>query len=203
MKIKIVGNGIFGNFLSQLFSKVEGVEQSTSSENIILAVPHYAYEEVAKEHAGKHLINVCSIQENTHQICCRYSEKVTSLHPLFGPNSPKESYITLLTSTSGEHSSVLVNQVFKPICKVLNTFPDGTAVTPKNHDELMAKTHGLTLFFLEKIKPLLEDINGIDNEYFPASFVKIKEFLEQMQDMSDGTTASIKANPYLDLQKFH
>ena len=56
MKIEIIGCGIFGNFLKEFLAPHATLHRG--ADDVILAVPLEAYEQVASQNAGKHLINV-------------------------------------------------------------------------------------------------------------------------------------------------
>lgn len=66
MKIQIIGNGSFGTFLNEILTPI--YEIVDSADIVILAVPKSAYEEVCREHSGKLLVNVCSVQVETNKI---------------------------------------------------------------------------------------------------------------------------------------
>jgi len=119
MKVKIIGNGVFGIFLKEIFAPF--VDFSDEAEHVFLAVPIDAYSEVAAENKGKHLINICSVQHASNNICLEYSENVTGLHPLFGPRSPKDNRVSVLT-----HSCEMSSQI-----ESLKLIVDKSAWVPK------------------------------------------------------------------------
>ncbi|MCK5555710.1 MAG: prephenate dehydrogenase/arogenate dehydrogenase family protein, partial [Alphaproteobacteria bacterium] len=116
MKINIIGNGVFGTFLKKCFSEL--IELSEDADIVILAVPISAYKDVAKKHAGKHLINVCSVQMKTNEICGGYSKYVTGIHPVFGPNSPKSGRTCIVTKTC-EKSNEIIGLFEKKGCEIV------------------------------------------------------------------------------------
>jgi hypothetical protein len=91
MKLTIIGDGVFGTFLKELLKdKFElqcfGGDELTA-ESVILAVPISAYKQIAAQLYDKHLINVCSVQSPSTEILLHEAERVTSIHPLFGPRT--------------------------------------------------------------------------------------------------------------------
>jgi len=204
--MKIVGDGKFGTFLKEFFDETTAsgrkyhpeLFQDIDFESlVILAVPFSAYEEVAKENEGKHLVNVCSVQEETNKICLKYSDRVTGIHPMFGPRSPEDSRVCILTHISEDASAA--DLFLKSGCGVIAKTPGGDRITGKWHDKLMANTHAKAISIANFIKPLVKESWDIDDVYLPASVQKLKEVLWQLGDMSPGTLESIKANKYIDL----
>lgn len=185
MKLKVVGDGSFGQFLKGIFKN----QLDDEADNIILAVPASAYEEVAAAHAGKHLINVCSVQQDTNEILLRHSSKVTGIHPLFGPRSWSLANNTcIVTLRTGDHSDELIDLFYQIRC--LNT-----EMTAKQHDELMARVHAPLIELADQIKRIVENADDVMHYLLPPSFKKLKDLNDQLQ-MSDGTKESIKSNPY-------
>lgn len=195
MKIKIIGDGVFGTFLQEvLSSQTEIAEQA---DIIILAVPFAAYFSVAKENKGKHLVNVCSVQEDTNRACLEHSPRVTGLHPLFGPRSPIEGRTAILTHENPESQEVI--ELFRKVgCQIIRELPDGRKIDGKIHDQMMAQTHLAGVLMAEKLQQIVDRSQWIPDNCLPTSFKRMRELVKQFQDFSPGTLQSILSNKYGD-----
>jgi prephenate dehydrogenase len=193
LKIHIVGNGVFGTFLKEIFTPY--VEFSEKAEHVFMAVPFDAYEVVAKKYANKHLINVCSIQEEPNRICQQYSKIVTGIHPMFGPRSPDTGRSAAVTQWC-QHTDQIISLFGKVNAMAVSELPDGRLLTGKLHDQIMAESHAVTVHLHRFMQPVIEKSNWIPDTFLPASYKKLREFLAQFGDMPDGTIRSIEANPY-------
>ena len=193
MKIRIVGDGVFGQFLSEIFSP--HAEICDDANNLFLAVPGDAYEEVASNYADMHLINVCSVQQETNQACLGYSKEVTGIHPLFGPRSPVENRVALVTQRC--EKSIPVIELFEQIgAEVFDSLPDGQVINGELHDRMMAATHLAGLRQLAQLKGIVEKSAWVPEKFIPTSFLRLRNFVEQSGDFSPGTLSSIKSNPF-------
>ncbi len=194
MKLTIIGRGTFGTFLSNLFAPYAEIVED--SENVILAVPYDAYEDVANTHAGKHLINVCSVQREPNKICLKYSDRVTGIHPMFGPRSPRTNRTAVLTHECADTKEIL--ELFEKVgTEVYANLPDGTHIDGDLHDKMMAATHLAGLQAAEQLKEVVEKAEWVPEKFVPTSFRRIRDFVDQCGDFSPGTLSSMKANPYL------
>src|SRR6187402_3300701 len=103
MKINIIGDGAFGSFLKELLAPHFELDSDATSH--LLAVPYNVYEGIAKKiiaiQPNAHFINVCSIQEEPTNILLGATQKVTSIHPLFGPRTPADKRNSILTYQYG------------------------------------------------------------------------------------------------------
>ncbi|MCF7905646.1 hypothetical protein K9L63_00425 [Candidatus Gracilibacteria bacterium] len=191
--IHIVGQGLFGTFLQELLAPY--VHFSEDADIVFLAVPFSAYDEVATQNAGKHLVNICSVQKDTHEVCACHSDKVTSIHPLFGPKSPEEGRTALLTQACVDTKIIL--DLFRQLsCEIVTHLPNGRAIDGEVHDRIMAKTHLAGVLAAEMLKPLVAQADWVPDNCIPASFLRLRQFVQQMGDISPGTLSSIKANPF-------
>lgn len=196
MKISIAGNGVFGTFLQELLASEFDV--CDNAESVILAVPLSAYLEVAKNHPKKHLINVCSVQKPSTDILLSVSDRVTSIHPLFGKRTPPDKRNAIMTRTCiQDNDTWYLDECeleflkgFKKICNVITGF------TPEQHDQMMAKTHLAAVIAAEQAKIFIERAKDIPDEFIPHSFRLLRNFVQTLEDMPKGTMESIKANPY-------
>lgn len=193
MKIRIVGDGVFGQFLNKIFSP--HAEICDDAQHLFLAVPGDAYDEIASNHAGKHLINVCSVQQETNRTCLGHSEDVTGIHPLFGPRSPVENRVALVTQRC-EKSATIIELFEKVGVEVFDSLPDGQVIDGELHDRMMAATHLAGLRQLAELKGIVEKSAWVPEQFIPTSFLRLRNFVEQSGDFSPGTLSSIKSNPY-------
>jgi len=203
MKINIIGNGVFGSFLSELLvDKTHVATLDNDADIVILAVPFDAFDEVASKHAGKLLINVCSIQKESTEICLKHSDSVVSIHPMFGKRTPDNVQKTcILTHRSDMNDKLqdLVIDMFRGSGTVIeDKQPDGSPMTPEWHDRLMANSHCKALDIAESAMKELESIKDIPARFLPASVIKLRELAMQLQDMPEGTRSSIRANSFLE-----
>jgi prephenate dehydrogenase len=204
MKLTIIGNGSFGSFLKELLSP--HFELTNNAENVILAVPLSAYESVSKENSNKHLINVCSVQKPSTEICLRFGSIVTSIHPLFGRRTPADKRNSILTYTgmdddtwnSGHDCQSEFLKTFEKVSRIYrhSDFTLGTLFTPETHDRLMAKTHIAAVMAAKQLQVYVERAKDIPDELIPNSFRLMREFVKTLDDMPQGTIESIMANPY-------
>ena len=190
MKLHIVGTGVFGMFLHDLLE--DHVEFHPDADNVILAVPVSAYREVAEQHKGKHLINVCSVQHMTNFACSHYSEFVTGIHPMFGPNSPAEGRTCIVTKTCAKSDRIV--KLFDIIGCEIVTGIKGNIMTDKIHDDIMRRTHLPVLAFGELAALIVEHAGDIPDNCLPTSFKRLKELAVQIKDVSPGTVESIRSN---------
>ncbi len=193
MKIEIIGSGIFGDFLKDLLTPHATLR--SGADDVILAVPLEAYEQVASQNAGKHLINVCSVQRDSNAICLRHSANVTGIHPLFGPRSVESSKVSVLTHKCPRTESItaLFEKVGVEICTEL---PDGRIIDGDLHDRMMAATHLAGMRIAEDMKDIVDAAAWVPDKFIPPSFQRIRDFMVQCQDFSPGTASSIRANPF-------
>lgn len=204
MKVSVIGDGSFGKFLTVEFIKTEGWVYSPTKETdlFILAVPYAAYPEAAKNlieefGAGIHLVNVCSVQEETNKLLSNMINPyiggcVTGIHPLFGQRSSKDisdrvSIVTLRYSSKSDDAIKL----FSKISMVRN---DG--MTGAMHDQYMAKTHLQVVRISEQIQEIVNNAKDVPDYMLTPSFKKMKEVANQFLDMTPGTKASILSNKY-------
>jgi prephenate dehydrogenase len=196
MKITIVGDGgTFGSFLKAEFSALSGVVVVTNAaeaDYIILSVPSSAYESAAKYFPGKHLVNVCSVQDAATKACLKHSDHVTGIHPMFGPNSPRVGRTCIVTYAS-EGSDEIIN-LFSRFCGEIVTEANGKLISGKMHDEMMRKTHLPVLMFGELAALIVEQAADVPDNCLPTSFKRLKALADQMKDMSPGTVESIRSN---------
>lgn len=191
MKITIVGDGMFGAFLKkELATHADIVDDA---DTVILAVPVSAVAAVAGKYAERHLVNVCSVQRQPTEDCLGQSARVTSIHPMFGPNSPVAGRTCILTHECDD--SVAVVELFAKISSEIVTHDSaGRVITPAIHDDMMRKTHLPVLMFGELAALIVEQARDVPDNCLPTSFKRLKALAEQMKDMSPGTVESIRSN---------
>ena len=202
MKINIIGDGIFGNFLKKLFLSTD-VELTPDADIVILAVPFDAYDEVAGQHKGKVLVNVCSVQEETNAICRKHSDDVIGIHPMFGKNSLKtRARVCLVTHGASTAAGILSETELYHVLAMLNITcifktPEGDYITGAWHDQLMADSHLPSLDIAEFAAPKLKRIQNTPDVYLTATSAMLRQLVNQLQDMPEGTRDSIRANKYV------
>ncbi len=193
MKIEIIGCGIFGNFLKEFL--VPHATLHRGADDVILAVPLEAYEQVASQNAGKHLINVCSVQRDSNAICLRHSVNVTGIHPLFGPRSVESSKVSVLTQRCSR--TELITALFQKVgVEICTKLPDGRIIDGDLHDRMMAATHLAGMRIAEDMKDIVDAAAWVPDKFVPPSFQRIRDFVVQCQDFSPGTANSIRSNPF-------
>jgi prephenate dehydrogenase len=190
IEINIVGKGVFGKFLEDCFRG--HATFSEKADTVILAVPVSAYEAVAKERAGKHLVNVCSVQRKTNEACLKHSKQVTGIHPMFGAKSPKEGRTCIVTHTCDKSDEII--KLFEKIGAEIVTQANGKKIDGKIHDDMMRRTHLPVLAFGELAALIVDQAHGIPDNCLPTSFKRLKALAEQMKGMSPGTVESIRSN---------
>ncbi|HKX83761.1 MAG TPA: hypothetical protein VJL58_06065 [Pyrinomonadaceae bacterium] len=199
MKIHIIGDGAFGTFLKQLLAP--HFEVVADAKSVILAVPISAYETLASDHRDKHLINVCSVQKPSTDHLQRYTDNVTSIHPLFGERTPADKRNAIVTRTLKETSPFAgaendFLEGFAKVSRLIYKDHTGSAFTPDSHDQLMAKTHVAAVLAAKQMKVFVDRANDIPDELLPNSFRLMRDFVRTLDDMPPGTIESIMANPY-------
>jgi prephenate dehydrogenase len=199
MKLQIIGDGAFGTFLTELLDPVFDLDKSADS--VILAVPISAYDSLASGHRDRHLINVCSVQKPSTEMARRYTQNVTSIHPLFGQRTPADKRNSILTSGVPADSEFASNEaefleLFSKVSTIKRTDPNGVAFTPDSHDQLMAKTHVAAVVAARQMKVFVDRASDVPDEYIPNSFRLMRDFVNTLEDMPHGTMESILANPY-------
>jgi prephenate dehydrogenase len=190
MKIAIIGRGVFGAFLAAEFEK--HAEISDDADIVFLAVPISAVEDVAKAHAGRHLVNICSVQARPNAACLKHSDRVTGIHPMFGPQSPRTNRTSVVTQRCAESGAVF--DLFQKIGSEIVDEYKGAPITGDIHDEMMRRTHLPVLMFGELAALIVEQAGDIPDNFLPTSFKRLKALAEQMKDMSPGTVESIRSN---------
>ena len=204
MKLKIVGDGSFGSFMKELLAP--HFELCEDADSVMLCVPISAYDAVASKHKDKHLINVCSVQKPSTDICLKHSARVSSLHPLFGRRTPAEKRNTIWTYqfTSTDHDTwfsrddveVEFHNLFMNVSR-MHMSMNGKIFTPESHDVLMAKTHASAVMGAQQLKVFVDRVKDVPDELIPNSFRLMRDFVKTLEDMPQGTTDSIMANPYI------
>lgn len=201
MKINIVGDGSFGTFLKVLLAP--HFEINENAESVILAVPISAYETVASERKDKHLINVCSVQKPSTDHILKYTDRVTSIHPLFGSKTPadkRNSIVTRTIATNGAGRFVDNErdflEGFARVSKLIYDDQNGEPFTPDSHDQLMAKTHVAAVLGAKQLAVFVDRAENIPDEFIPNSFRLMRDFVKTLEDTPQGTIESIMANPY-------
>lgn len=191
MDITIIGDGMFGAFLKrELGAHAHIVEDA---DTVILAVPVSAVGEVAARFQGRHLVNVCSVQRKPTAACLDHSARVTSIHPMFGPNSPLAGRTCILTHQC-EDSAAIIDLFARISGEIVTHDGAGRAITPDIHDDMMRKTHLPVLMFGELAALIVEQARDVPDNCLPTSFKRLKALAEQMKDMSPGTVESIRSN---------
>lgn len=191
MKIAIIGRGVFGTFLAQELAA--HAEISDDADIVLIAVPVSAVGDVAQKHAGKHLVNLCSVQAKPNDACLAHSARVSGIHPMFGPQSPVTNRSCVVTLECPETAAVV--DLFKKIgCEIVTHDNNGKQITGKMHDEMMRKTHLPVLMFGELAALIAEQAKDVPDNCLPTSFKRLKALAEQMKDMSPGTVESIRSN---------
>ena len=199
MKLAIIGKGSFGSFLETILAP--HFEIADDADSLILAVPISAYEAVAAENKDKHLINVCSVQQPSTEHLLRYTEAVTSLHPLFGSRTPVDGRNTIVTKRVPASSAFADTERefldgFAKVSSLMTEDHKGEPFTPDSHDRLMARTHVAAVLAAKQMKVFVDRADDIPDELIPNSFRLMREFVRTLDDMPPGTIESIMANPY-------
>lgn len=190
MKINIVGRGVFGAFLAEELAP--HAEICDEADTVLLAVPLSAVESVAAQHAGKHLVNLCSVQAVPNAACLRHSARVSGIHPMFGPQSPRTNRTCIVTHRCAETAALCA--LFEKIGAEIVTHKGDTEITGALHDDMMRKTHLPVLMFGELAALIVEQAADVPDNCLPTSFKRLKALAEQMKDMSPGTVESIRSN---------
>lgn len=199
--LNIVGDGAFGSFLKELLAPK--FEFSDFADSVVLAVPIQAYDELGEKYKNKHLINVCSVQELSTNILLKYTDKVTSIHPLFGRRTPDIRRNSIFTRSiisnraddtwffgDKEKEEQIFLERFGTFSKIFN-------MSPQEHDKLMAKTHATALLLAQQAKVFTDRVKDINQDYLPNSFRMFQDFVKTLEDMPQGTRDSILANTYI------
>lgn len=199
----MVGQGVFGTFLAKelgehatsvVFDTDDNVDMS-KIDIVVLAVPANAYREVANKYNNYHIVNVCSIQDSTTvELIESGAKHFTSIHPMFGPRSPREGRTCILTKATENSAQVI--ELFSKICDKIVTEANGTIITPSLHDLMMSKTQLEVVKISDHILRIVEQARDIPDDCLPTSFKRLREMATQFLDMPPGTKSSIIANQF-------
>lgn len=200
LKLKIIGNGAFGSFLSDILAEHLCLTDDISeASSFVLAVPISSYETVAidinKKHSNPHLINVCSVQSLSTKIINKYSNQITSIHPLFGKRTPIDFRNSILTFKCNSSNECEFLSAFSKISKIITEINNDT-IDCEIHDKIMAKTHVAAVMAAKQMKIFVDRASDIPDELLPNSFRLLKQFVKTLDDMPQGTMESIMANPF-------
>jgi len=199
MKINIVGRGVFGAFLMSELAPYASFGED--ADTVLLAVPVSAVPAVAAQYAGRHLVNLCSVQAAANADCLRHSARVTGIHPMFGPQSPRTNRTCIVTQRCDETAAVCA--LFENIGAEIVTHKGQELITGALHDDMMRKTHLPVLMFGELAALIVEQAADVPDNCLPTSFKRLKALAEQMKDMSPGTVESIRSNLQKNPQNFN
>jgi len=217
MKIYICGNGAFGTFLKELLSPHCELVDYNEAQSVILAVPASAYDECGRNYGGilkKHIVNVCSIQKSTTDTLLKYTDNVTSIHPLFGKRTPADKRNSIFTHSCNKNHdtwfstetiendfltlfSKVSEIIYYDYSKPLTLDDQHPKFTPESHDILMAKTHATAVMAAKQLKVFTDRVSNVPDAMLPNSFRMMKQFVQTLDDMPTGTIDSIMANPYI------
>lgn len=193
LELRIEGNGAYGKFLRTLLEP--HCNFPVFAHSVILAVPISAYQEIAAKFKGHHLINVCSVQGPSNDICWKYTDKVTCIHTLFGPRTPAEYRNTLITARCNSPEEAKFLEAMSKVSKLHKHDEDGLVFTPESHDRLMAKTHLAAILIAKQAKVIVDRAADVPDHLLPHSFRQMKNLVQTLEDMPQGTLESIMANP--------
>lgn len=205
MNINIIGDGSFGTFLKKELPNY-GFKLDDLAETVILAVPFSAYENLAEKlikssfgspKPHSHFINVCSVQKPSTDILLKYTDKVTSIHPLFGARTPADKRNSILTYLYAPNYHGIDDEArfLELFANFSNIHPK--IIDPESHDKLMAKIHIPPILAAKQIQHFIDAATDIPDELLPNSFRLMKQFCKTMEDCPPGTIESIMANPYI------
>ena len=210
LRVEIIGDGAFGKFLGELLSN--HILHTEHSYIKILAVPASSYDACGRYYGADPkslLVNVCSIQKPTTDALLKYTDRVTSIHPLFGRRTPADKRNSILTHRCKVYDDTWYQdhteaEFLKMFAKVSNIYDSITGIggtevkyTPETHDLLMAKTHASALMAAKQLKVFTDRVSGVPDHLIPNSFRQMREFVRTLDDMPAGTVESIMANPYI------
>ncbi len=158
----------------------KNLEEAYRSEAIFYCIPISSFEKIIAEHK-KHfkpnhlLIDVLSVKSHPAKVFSKHLKGTQALltHPMFGPDSAKESFegLTMVIDKfkASEENYKFWKDYFQS--KKLNV----VELSPEEHDKIAAKTQGLTQF----IGRLLEELNFKDTQISSAGAKKLLQVKEQ------------------------
>lgn len=168
LKVGVFGNGSFGSFISEVFTKglpdiqlysydakahsEAALDSVLKCDVVILAVPFNAYPHLLKTISSRLdkntvVMDVCSVKVKPKNDLNKYLSKHKNLlitHPLFGPQSVKNFDIKgqtlIVTDVIGSKAEDFLDFI------ETNLRPKIVAISADEHDRVMAQVHALTFF---------------------------------------------------------
>jgi prephenate dehydrogenase len=212
--VGIIGFGSFGQFLAKKLSphctiKVfsprgtandwsASLEEVAICDYVILGVPLGAYQQVLTDlksllAANTVIVDVASVKEKPVALVQELlpGRRLVSTHPLFGPESAKDSLqdhtLVMCPETSDPKAFAVVKEFAVSLgLKVVE-------MTEQEHDKEMAMVHALTFFIAHSLK----DMKLHDQKLSTGSFKKLLSLAELERHHSDELFATIQqGNPY-------
>ena len=163
MKINILGNGSFGSFLKKELPNYGFKIVDDDIYPVIFAIPFSAYEAEAFKCRDRYIINVCSVQKPSTDILLKHTDRVTSVHPLFGARTPKDKRNSILTyqytygGSSEWNNEREFLKLFSKFSSIYGFDHNGySSFTPESHDQLMAKTHAAAVLAAKQAKHFVD-----------------------------------------------
>lgn len=168
LKIGVFGNGSFGSFIGEVFTKglsdillynyeakahtEAALDSVLKCDVVVLAVPFNAYPALLKAISSRLnkdtvVMDVCSVKVKPKNDLKKYlpnHKNFLITHPLFGPQSVKNFNIKgqtlIVTDVIGNQSKDFLNFIETSLQ------PKIVAISADEHDRVMAQVHALTFF---------------------------------------------------------
>lgn len=212
--IGIIGFGSFGKFLAEELAAhctvrvyshsgkpsqwVSSLEEVAQADFVILAIPLEVYSKTLQQlkpllSPQTVLVDVCSVKMAPVQIIKNIlpDQPLVATHPLFGPESAKDSLQDHVLVLCPESSDPEPFQQLKTFAESLQL--DVVVMSAEEHDKEMATVHGLTFFIAHALK----DMDLHDQKLATPSFKKLLALAELEQHHSYDLFLTIqKGNPY-------
>lgn len=199
--VGIIGFGSFGKFLAEKLDPYVSVrvfsysgkgdqwksdlDTVAASDYLILAVPLEAYESTLNDIKDKLgsatvLVDVCSVKEHPIRVIQSVlpHQPLLATHPLFGPESAKESLVDHVLVLCPEASQTQALKTIKTFAKQLKL--NVVEMSATEHDKEMAVVQGLTFFIAHALK----DMNLHEQTLSTPSFTRLLHLAELEQHHS-------------------
>lgn len=211
--VGIIGFGSFGKFLAEKLSPYVDVkvfsysgkpnewastlEQVVTADYLIPSIPLNAYEKTLKSIKniiGENtvIVDVCSVKEEPMRIIKSVlpNQPVVATHPLFGPESAKDSlsdHTLVLCPELSDNSGLKIIEIFVNKLELIVK-----KMTAEEHDQEMAVVQGLTFFIAHSLK----DLKLHKQKLSTQSFEKLLQLANLEKHHSDELFQTIQAgNP--------